>query len=122
MTADTGASWTLPRLIGYGRAMELMLLGKPVAADEALRIGMVTSVVPDDQVRPTAAELPGRMAAGPTTAYAKIKQAALASATAALTEALEVEARTQGEAGATEDHRVATKAFVAKEKPRFTGR
>jgi 2-(1,2-epoxy-1,2-dihydrophenyl)acetyl-CoA isomerase len=121
LSADTGASWTLPRLIGYGRAMELMLLGKPVAADEALRIGMVTTVVPDDQVLATAAELAGRMAAGPTTAYAKIKEAALASAGSELTEALEMEARTQAEAGGTEDHRAATKAFVAKEKPRFTG-
>src|ERR1044072_3717715 len=122
LTADTGASWTLPRLIGYGRAMELMLLGKPVAADEALRLGMVTTGGADDQGGATATELAGRMAAGPTTAYAKIKEAALASATAGLADALEVEARTQAEAGATEDHRGATKAFVAKEKPRFTGR
>ncbi|MGW5055059.1 enoyl-CoA hydratase-related protein [Actinokineospora sp. NPDC004072] len=122
LTADSGASWTLPRLIGYGRAMEMMLLAKPVAADEALRVGMVTQVVPAAEVLATAQALAARMAAGPTTAYAKIKEAMLASAGASLADGLAVEGRTQVEAGRTADHREAVDAFVAKRDPRFTGR
>lgn len=122
LTADSGASWTLPRLIGYGRAMELMLLAKPVTAEDALRLGMVTEVVPDAEVGATATALAARMAAGPTTAYAKIKEALLAAAGAALSDALAVEARTQQEAGDTKDHHAAVDAFVAKQKPTFTGK
>lgn len=120
LTADSGASWTLPRLIGHGRAMEMMLLAQPVGAEEALRIGMVGQVVPDGEVLSTAQALARKLAAGPTTAYAKIKEAM--AFTGALEAALEVEARTQAEAGATADHREAVAAFVAKRKPDFTGR
>ncbi|MGQ0841458.1 enoyl-CoA hydratase-related protein [Actinokineospora sp.] len=122
LTADSGAAWTLPRLIGYGRAMELMLLAKPVGAEEALRIGMVTQVVPTAAVLTTAQALAARLAAGPTSAYAKIKEAMLASAGGSLTEGLAVEGRTQAEAGATSDHLEAVEAFVAKREPNFTGR
>lgn len=120
LTADSGASWTLPRLIGHGRAMEMMLLAQPVGAEEALRIGMVGQVVPDGEVLSTAQALARKLAAGPTTAYAKIKEAM--AFTGALEAALAVEARTQAEAGATADHREAVAAFVAKRKPDFTGR
>jgi 2-(1,2-epoxy-1,2-dihydrophenyl)acetyl-CoA isomerase len=122
LTADSGASWTLPRLIGYGRAMEMMLLAAPVTAEQALAIGMVTQVVADDAVLSTAQALAARMAAGPTTAYAKIKEALLAGAGGTLEAALAVEARTQAEAGATADHTEAVDAFVAKRTPAFTGR
>lgn len=122
LTADSGAAWTLPRLIGYGRAMEMMLLAKPVDAEEALRIGMVTQVVAPEDVLSTAQALAETMAAGPTTAYAKIKEAMLASAGGSLAEGLAVEGRTQAEAGATSDHKEAVDAFVAKRKPDFTGK
>ncbi|MBC6451712.1 enoyl-CoA hydratase-related protein [Actinokineospora xionganensis] len=122
LTADSGAAWTLPRLIGYGRAMEMMLLAKPVDAEEALRIGMVTQVVAPEDVLGTAQALAATMAAGPTTAYAKIKEAMLASAGGPLAEGLAVEGRTQAEAGATSDHKEAVDAFVAKRKPTFTGK
>jgi len=120
LTADSGASWTLPRLIGHGRAMEMLLLAEPVGAEEALRTGMVNRVVADGRALPAARELAARLAAGPTTAYAKIKEAMAFSG--ALSAALEVEARTQAEAGATADHREAVAAFVAKRPARFTGR
>jgi 2-(1,2-epoxy-1,2-dihydrophenyl)acetyl-CoA isomerase len=122
LTADSGASWTLPRLIGYGRAMEMMLLAKPVTARRALEIGMVTEVVADDDVLRTARELATRMAAGPTTAYATIKAALLTAASADLPEALVNEGKGQQYAGATADHREAVEAFVAKRPPVFTGR
>jgi 2-(1,2-epoxy-1,2-dihydrophenyl)acetyl-CoA isomerase len=122
LTADSGAAWTLPRLIGYGRAMEMMLLAKPVDAEEALRIGMVTQVVAPEDVLSTAQAIAETMAAGPTTAYAKIKEAMLASAGGSLAEGLAVEGRTQAEAGATSDHKEAVDAFVAKRKPDFSGK
>ena len=61
LTADSGASYTLPRLIGHGRAMEMMLLAQPVGAEEALRVGMVNQVVPDEELLP--AQWPGASAA-----------------------------------------------------------
>lgn len=122
LTADSGASWTLPRLIGYGRAMEMMLLGKPVPAEQALAIGMVNQVVADDAVLATAQELAGRMAAGPTTAYGKIKAALQVAASADLATALRNEGEGQAALGATADHREGVDAFVAKRTPTFTGR
>ncbi|GGP60730.1 enoyl-CoA hydratase-related protein [Saccharothrix coeruleofusca] len=121
LSADSGASWTLPRLVGHGRAMEMMMLAQPVDAAEALRIGLVSQVVPDGEVVSTAQALARKLASGPTTAYAKIKEA-LGAAWGSLEQSLEVEARTQAEAGATADHREAVEAFVAKRPPRFTGR
>ena len=122
LTADSGASWTLPRLIGHGRAMEMMLLAHPVTAEDALRIGMVGQVVPDGEALSTAQALARRLAAGPTTAYAKIKEALAVGTAGTLDEALDAEARTQADAGATADHREAVAAFVEKRKPTFTGR
>jgi 2-(1,2-epoxy-1,2-dihydrophenyl)acetyl-CoA isomerase len=121
LTADSGASWTLPRLIGYGRAMELMLLAKPVTAEQALSIGMVTEVVEDGTALASAQELASRMATGPTTGYGKIKQALLTAASANLEQALAAEDTAQSVLGATADHREAVDAFVKKRTPTFTG-
>lgn len=121
LSTDSGASWTLPKLIGYGRAMEMLLLGEPVAADEALRIGMVNRVVATDETAGAATELARRMAAGPTSAYARIKETMLAAATEGLDETLAVEAGAQNQCGSTDDHREAVRAFVSKRDPEFTG-
>jgi 2-(1,2-epoxy-1,2-dihydrophenyl)acetyl-CoA isomerase len=121
LTADSGASWTLPRLIGYGRAMELMLLAKPVTAEQALSIGMVTEVVDDGEALTTAQDLASRMATGPTTGYGKIKEALLTAAAANLEQALAAEDTAQSILGTTTDHREAVNAFVAKRTPTFTG-
>jgi 2-(1,2-epoxy-1,2-dihydrophenyl)acetyl-CoA isomerase len=122
LSADSGASWTLPRLIGYGRAMEMMLLAKPVTADQALAMGLVTDVVPDEDVLTTAQALAARLAAGPTTAYHRIKLALQAAADSTLPVALAHESEDQTAAGATADHREAVEAFMAKRPPSFTGR
>lgn len=122
LSADSGASWTLPRLIGYGRAMEMTLLAKPVGAEQALAMGMVTEVVPDETVLDRARELAGRMAAGPTTAYAMIKRSLLAAAGSDLAEALAVEDRAQTALGHTADHSEAVEAFLAKRPAQFIGR
>jgi 2-(1,2-epoxy-1,2-dihydrophenyl)acetyl-CoA isomerase len=122
LAADTGASWTLPRLVGHAKATEMLLLAEPVDAGEAHRIGLLNRLVDDDEkVLPAAQELAARLAAGPTTAYAQIKRQLAVSATATLPEALEAEARAQAICGDTADHRNSTLAFVRKERPTFSG-
>ncbi|MEV0195412.1 enoyl-CoA hydratase-related protein [Nonomuraea sp. NPDC050691] len=122
LAPDSGASWTLQRLVGAGRAAELMLLGEPLDAARALELGLVTRVVPPDDMLKTAAELAVRLAQGPTLAYAATKRALVYAATRSLPEALEMEAVLQDECAATQDHRDATRAFLAKERPTFSGR
>jgi 2-(1,2-epoxy-1,2-dihydrophenyl)acetyl-CoA isomerase len=122
LTLDSGASWTLPRLIGHARATALALLAEPVTAEHALEMGLVNVVAPDDRVAAAAAELAGRLAAGPTAAYAAIKESLRYAWTATLAEALDKEAALQTRVGGTEDHRLATTAFLNRERPTFTGR
>ncbi|MET8984249.1 enoyl-CoA hydratase-related protein [Nonomuraea wenchangensis] len=121
LAPDSGASWTLQRLVGLGRAAELMLLGEPLDAARALELGLVTRVVPADDVLKTAYELAARLAQGPTVAYAATKRALAHAATHALPDALALEADLQDECAATRDHREATRAFLAKQRPAFTG-
>ncbi|HEX8093818.1 enoyl-CoA hydratase-related protein [Jatrophihabitans sp.] len=122
LSLDSGASWTLSRLIGAGRALELSLLARPITAETAQQYGLVTQLVPADQVLATAQQLAAQLAAGPTVAYAAIKKAIHYGATATFEQALDNEAVLQAAAGATEDHRNAVAAFVNKEKPVFLGR
>jgi 2-(1,2-epoxy-1,2-dihydrophenyl)acetyl-CoA isomerase len=123
LAADTGASWSLPRLVGYAKAVELLMLAQPVRADEAMELGLLTRLVDDDElVLPSAQELAARLAVGPTVAYGAIKRELSVGTTGSLSEALAAEAEAQAASGATADHRNATKAFAAKEKPVFEGR
>jgi enoyl-CoA hydratase/carnithine racemase len=118
---DTGASWTLPRLVGYGRAMAMLMLAEPVTAAQALEMGLVNGVVAADDLGPAAQELAAKLAAGPTKAYAGIKRALATGATSDLATALDTEAAVQAECGRTQDHRNATSAFLAKQQPTFQG-
>jgi len=120
--ADSGASWTLQRLVGPARAAELLMLAEPVDSATALRLGLLTSVVPDADLPAAASQLGARLAAGPTLAYAAIKESLLYAASHRLTESLEKEADLQTRLGQSEDHRAATRAFVAKQTPTFQGR
>ncbi len=120
--ADTGASWTLPRLVGYAKATEMLMLAEPVPAEEAHRIGLLTQLMDDDEsVLPAAHELARRLAAGPTVAYGMIRRQLHLATSSNLDAALAEEAVVQQACGQTADHRAATFAFVAKEKPTFTG-
>jgi 2-(1,2-epoxy-1,2-dihydrophenyl)acetyl-CoA isomerase len=122
LTLDSGVSWTLPRIVGSARATALALLAEPISAEAALEMGLVNAVVDPDRVLPAATELAARLAAGPTAAYAAIKESLAYAATSTLEEALAKEGELQRRCGATDDHRNATAAFVAKQKPVFTGR
>jgi 2-(1,2-epoxy-1,2-dihydrophenyl)acetyl-CoA isomerase len=119
LSLDSGVSWTLPRLIGGARATALSLLAEPIAAESALEMGLVNAVVEPERVLPAAMELATRLAAGPTLAYGAIKESLAYAATADLEGAVRKEAALQRAMGQTADHRNATAAFVAKEKPTF---
>ncbi|GAA0817461.1 enoyl-CoA hydratase-related protein [Spirilliplanes yamanashiensis] len=123
LAGDTGISWSLPRLVGHARAVELLMLAEPLAAARAHELGMVSRLVDDDAaVLPAAQELAARLAAGPTVAYAAIKRELSIGDAGTLSDALAAEAQAQAICGATEDHRAAVASFVAKEKPQFSGR
>ena len=122
LSVDSGASYHLPRLVGQAKALEMMLLASPVDAEESLRIGMVSEVVPDAELADRAATLASRLASGATAAYGLIKQAVRFSATHELDAALDNEAANMAVAGATEDHANAVAAFIKKEKATFSGR
>lgn len=121
LVPDTAASWTLPRLVGTGKALEMLLLSEPVKAEEALRLGLVTRVVPAASVREEATAFARSLAQGPTVAYGYIKRLVAASHTSTLPEALALEGELQVAAGRTEDHVNAVRSFLAKERPAFRG-
>jgi 2-(1,2-epoxy-1,2-dihydrophenyl)acetyl-CoA isomerase len=122
LAADTGVSWTLPRLAGAGRAAELLMLAEPIRAPLALELGLVSQVVEDEDLPVAAGALAARLAAGPTAAYAGIKEQLNYAAGHGLAEALEKEAEVQSALGRTADHQAATLAFTRKQEPRFLGR
>jgi 2-(1,2-epoxy-1,2-dihydrophenyl)acetyl-CoA isomerase len=119
---DTGSSWTLLRLAGPARATELLMLAEPIDAARAAEMGLFNRVVPDEELAGQAKELAARLAAGPTAAYAGIKEALSFAATHTLPESLEKEAEVLAWLGRTADHRNATMAFVNKQQPVFEGR
>jgi 2-(1,2-epoxy-1,2-dihydrophenyl)acetyl-CoA isomerase len=119
---DSGASWTLQRLVGRAKATELLLLAEPVKANQALDLGMVNQVVPADQLEDSVRALATRLAAGPTVAYGAVKRALDHAATHDLEQALEREAELQDLCERTSDHHQATGAFLRKEQPAFEGR
>jgi 2-(1,2-epoxy-1,2-dihydrophenyl)acetyl-CoA isomerase len=121
LVPDSGATWLLPRLVGAARAAELALLNDPVPADEALRIGLVSRVVPADQLATEAHAIATRLAAGAPRAIALTKGALNAAWDHDLDAALEYEAHLQDLAGRTNDHAEGMAAFMDKRPPRFTG-
>jgi len=122
LSCDTGASWTLPRLVGYGKAVELLMMPRTVTAEEAAALGLATRVVPAAELPAAADKLARALAAGPTLALAAVKQAVAFGASSDLPAALELEAQLMASTGASQDHRDAVAAFVAKQPPRFHGR
>ena len=121
LTADSGLSWTLPRLVGSGRASALLLLAEPITAEQALEMGMLNAVVAPGQVLTAAHELATRLAQGPTAAYACIKQSLRFASSSSLAEALVKEDELQTRAGETADHKAAVRSFLAKQPPVFEG-
>jgi len=120
--ADMGAGWLLQRVIGLGRATELLMLGDKVDAATAERIGLVTRVVPADSLLAEAETLAIRLASGPSFALGMTKAMLDAEHTMSLADAIEAEAQAQQICMQTRDFREAYEAFTAKRKPAFQGR
>ena len=122
LTADSGLSWTLPRLVGAGRAGALLLLAEPFTAEQALEMGLLNAAVAPEAVLPAALELAERLSQGPTAAYACVKASLRYAADSTLIDALAEEDRQQTLAGRTQDHAAAVRSFLAKQPATFTGR
>jgi enoyl-CoA hydratase/carnithine racemase len=117
--ADMGAAFLLPRLVGLGRATELLMLGDGVGAEVCERIGLAQRVVPADAVLAEATALAERLARGPGFALGMTKELLNAELAMALDQALEAEAQAQQICMQTEDFREAYRAIVAKREPTF---
>jgi enoyl-CoA hydratase/carnithine racemase len=117
--ADMGAAWLLPRIVGGGRAAELLLTGDFISADEALRIGLYNRVVPDSAVLAEATAFATRLAQGPAFALEITKDALNREAAMDLPAALEAEAQIQASLMTHADFREAYDAFVARRRPKF---
>lgn len=118
--ADMGAAWLLPRLVGYGRATELLLTGDFIDAQRAVEIGLYNRVVPQAQVLTEARTVAEKLARGPSAALDVTKQALEAEATLGLEAALEYEAEVQAKLMQGPNFREAHAAFQAKREPKFT--
>ncbi len=121
LAPDCGGSFFLPRLVGLGKAMELFLLGEPVDAREALRLGLVTKVVSANQLPRTAREMAEKLARGPRS-IGLIKRAVNRTLKVELENQLEYEAYLQEIAGRTADFDEGVQAFLEKRAPVFTGK
>jgi enoyl-CoA hydratase/carnithine racemase len=119
--ADMGACALLPRIIGQGRASELLYTGRSMTGEEAERWGFYNSVVAPPDLLARAHELARALASGPTFAHGITKKALHQEWSMGVDEAIEAEAQAQAICMQTEDFVRAYRAFVAKEKPRFEG-
>ena len=117
--SDMGAIHLLPRIVGMGRAMELLTLGDTIDAAEAHRIGLANKVVPHDELMPEALGLARRLRDGPRFAIGVTKKLLDVEAGMGLEAALEMEAMTQAHCMQTADFHEGFRAFMAREAPRF---
>lgn len=119
--ADMGASFLLPRIVGHGRAAELLFFGDLIDAAEAHRIGLVNRVVPEAEVLPLATSWAERLARGPAFAHTMTKQMLESEHAMSLPQAIEAEAQAQAICMAHPDFRTAYEANKAKQAPHFEG-
>ncbi len=119
--ADMGAGYLLPRVVGLGRASELLFTGDVIKADEALRIGLVNRVVPAAECLPAAQALAARLASGPAFAHAMTKQMLESEQGMTLDQAIEAEAQAQAICMQHPDFRASFDAWQAKRPIRFAG-
>jgi enoyl-CoA hydratase/carnithine racemase len=117
-----GGCYTLPRIVGLQKALELIWTGDTFDAQEALRIGYVARVVPADGLMAETQEFARRLAQGPAVAMQLAKRLAYRSMEASWNEAFEMAGQAMAIAQATEDAREGPRAFVEKRAPKFTGR
>jgi 2-(1,2-epoxy-1,2-dihydrophenyl)acetyl-CoA isomerase len=121
-TPDGGLSWSLPRAVGLRRATEIALLGEPIDAQEALRLGLVTRVVARDELDAETAKIAARLAAGPTLAMGRTRALLRSSLRHTLAEQLALERENFIASAGTEDFREGVAAFVERRRAEFRGR
>ncbi|MFQ5947619.1 MAG: enoyl-CoA hydratase family protein [Acidimicrobiia bacterium] len=120
--ADMGCAYLLPRLIGLGRATELLVLGESVEAEDAVTMGLATEVIHDELLSETAAALARRLAEGPTFAYAATKMLLSRELDMDLASSVELEAFAQALLMTSSDHAEFFRAFREGRDPRWSGR
>jgi enoyl-CoA hydratase/carnithine racemase len=120
--ADMGSAYLLPRLVGFGRALELLVLGEDLPAERALEIGLATQLVEDDDLPAAAAALARRLADGPAFAYSTTKVLLTRELDMDLAGAIELEALGQALMMRSEDHREFYAAWSDGRRPAWTGR
>ena len=118
---DSGATWTLPRLVGLAKASEMALLNDPVPAAEAYRIGLVSKVVAAEALMDEARAIAARLAAGAPAALAATKRLLETGSTSDIEAALAAETEAQDRLGAAPDHAEGLAAFLEKRSPQFRG-
>ncbi len=121
LSPDGSSTYFVPRLVGLKRAMELMLLNRRLSASEALEWGLVTRVVPDDEVLSTSLDLARELASGPTLAFGAVKRLLHETFSETLESQMEREARAIAAMTHTHDGREGVTAFLEKRPPRFEG-
>ncbi len=119
---DMGAAYLLPRVVGAGRATQLLMLGDTIDAETADRYGLVSELVPDDELSEAVRRLARRLADGPTLAYAQTKSLITRELDMPIGPAMELDAMTQALLMTTEDHAEFHAAFNAKRPPQWKGR
>lgn len=122
LVPDSGSSYFLPRLVGYGRAMELLLSGRDVEAEEAVQIGMANRLVSHERLEDETLNWAKQLAQGPTKTMGLIKRSLNKAMDSDLDEALEYEACMQEIAGKSEDFQEGIRSFAEKRAPRFSGK
>lgn len=121
LSPDCGGTFILPRLIGWRRATQLMMTGEVTNAAQALAMGMINAVVPDDQLIAQAMAMAENLAQAPTAAIGRIKELLDASANNDYGEQLELEREAQLKSGLTKDFKEGVAAFIEKRPPKFVG-
>jgi 2-(1,2-epoxy-1,2-dihydrophenyl)acetyl-CoA isomerase len=121
LSPDCGGTFILPRLVGWRRATEMMFTGEMITAQQALEMGMINSVVADDQLMSKTLAISSQLASAPTAAIAQVKRLLEASATNDYSSQLELEREAQIESGQTRDFREGVQSFLEKRPPRFIG-
>jgi len=121
-SGDYGGTYFLTQLVGSAKAREMYYLSDRVSAEEALRLGLTNWVCEPEDLAAKTGEITGRLAAGPTVAYRYMKENLNRAMAGDVDDCLDLEATHHVHCGQTQDHREATKAFVDKREPVFTGR
>jgi 2-(1,2-epoxy-1,2-dihydrophenyl)acetyl-CoA isomerase len=118
---DGGSSWTIPRLVGHGRAVAMMMLGEKIDAETAVNWGLAYRMFEDAELQKSARAMAARLANGPTLAYGRIKDMLRKSIVNSFAQQLEVEVANQVGAFSSSDCREGIAAFVEKREPAFRG-